>query len=515
MTTRSWSGSAFTPCGSTASIAATAASASATLSAPQVFASQMMVTNAGSTAAYMRWGAGSQTAQITDTPILPGSCQVLSKGAADTVAAITGAGTTTLYVSPGEGYSPRKILLNTAPPGVVLDLMFAGSTTLDGRITFTRASTATYFDATGTMQTAASGAPRFDNDPVSHQARGLLMEEARTNQSLNSGDFSAASWNKINCTLSAAVAAPDGSTTARGLIGNSGQLGWVQVANTPAAGSAITISVFAKAGSATQTQIIMPTAWWADATNRACMYNLIGNGSTASLVGGTASASITYVGNGWYRCVLTATPDTSASGAYLPWRTTTNGDGVTTQIYGWGAQFEVGAFPTSYIPTSGATATRAADSAILTDAVTLGGSSTRSLALEAEGEGWTGSEWLAVADDGTLANRIGVLDTASSDNIINLIVVASVVVVNGNGHSVSAWPSRFKSAIASTATTTYNYANNGVGAANTGTGTTGTMPALSRIQIGVGGTNVGSAWFRRIRFWNRTLTVAECQQVTT
>jgi hypothetical protein len=66
-----------------------------------------------------------------------------------------------------------------------LDLVFFGPT-LDPRITFTRASTATYFDAAGVMQTAATNAPRFDYDPVTHVLRGLLIEEQRTNVLLNS-----------------------------------------------------------------------------------------------------------------------------------------------------------------------------------------------------------------------------------------------------------------------------------------------------------------------------------------
>ena len=58
----------------------------------------------------------------------------------------------------------------TLPPGVV----------------FTRASTATYFDSTGTLQTAATNAPRWDYNPVTHALNGLLIEEARTNVLLNS-----------------------------------------------------------------------------------------------------------------------------------------------------------------------------------------------------------------------------------------------------------------------------------------------------------------------------------------
>ncbi len=47
--------------------------------------------------------------------------------------------------------------------------------------TFSRASIGTYFDSTGTLQTASSGTPRFDHDPVTHAPKGILIEEARTN----------------------------------------------------------------------------------------------------------------------------------------------------------------------------------------------------------------------------------------------------------------------------------------------------------------------------------------------
>ena len=66
-----------------------------------------------------------------------------------------------------------------------LDLGFM-SGALDPSITFARASSATYFDASGTLQTAATNAARFDNDPTSHAPLGLLIEEQRTNVLLNS-----------------------------------------------------------------------------------------------------------------------------------------------------------------------------------------------------------------------------------------------------------------------------------------------------------------------------------------
>jgi hypothetical protein len=60
------------------------------------------------------------------------------------------------------------------------------SGTLDSRITFTRASTATFVGSDGLIQSVAIDAPRFDYDPVTLAPRGLLIEEARTNLFLNS-----------------------------------------------------------------------------------------------------------------------------------------------------------------------------------------------------------------------------------------------------------------------------------------------------------------------------------------
>lgn len=47
--------------------------------------------------------------------------------------------------------------------------------------TFTRAGTATYFDAAGNLQTASANVPRKDHDPITLAVRGLLDEPGRTN----------------------------------------------------------------------------------------------------------------------------------------------------------------------------------------------------------------------------------------------------------------------------------------------------------------------------------------------
>jgi hypothetical protein len=58
---------------------------------------------------------------------------------------------------------------------------FTAISSLPTGISLTRATTGTYFDASGVLQTAAIDAPRFDHNPVSpFAATGLLIEEQRT-----------------------------------------------------------------------------------------------------------------------------------------------------------------------------------------------------------------------------------------------------------------------------------------------------------------------------------------------
>jgi hypothetical protein len=65
------------------------------------------------------------------------------------------------------------------------------------------------------------------------------------------------------------------------------------------------------------------------------------------------SAKIENYGNGWYRCIFTATSP-STTGLYIS---------LTGTTYIWGCQIEQGAYVTSYVKTEAATVTRLADAA--------------------------------------------------------------------------------------------------------------------------------------------------------
>ena len=72
-----------------------------------------------------------------------------------------------------------------------LDLRFADNKSLvdavtgASLVTFTRASSGTFVDSAGVLQTAATDVPRFDHNPTTGESLGLLVEEQRTNSITN------------------------------------------------------------------------------------------------------------------------------------------------------------------------------------------------------------------------------------------------------------------------------------------------------------------------------------------
>jgi hypothetical protein len=67
---------------------------------------------------------------------------------------------------------------------------------------FTRASTATYYGAGGVRVSAGVDVPRWHRTTVGSKAKGLLLENAATNLTIRSEDFTNAVWGKNNVTVS-------------------------------------------------------------------------------------------------------------------------------------------------------------------------------------------------------------------------------------------------------------------------------------------------------------------------
>lgn len=228
-------------------------------------------------------------------------------------------------------------------------------------ITFTRASGGGRFNSSGVYEWLANDAPRLDYDPVTLQPKGLLIEEQRTNLLTYSEQFDNAAWTKGGATIGANVAvSPDGTASADKLIEDTSVSTSHRALRSFAAitNAVYTYSVFLK----------KDTRTWAclnlfDGTNTWSAFFNLATGAVGTISGTGTTAKIESVGSDWFRCSVTATGAFTQAVTSLATGDNGNiytGDG-TSGIYIWGAQLEVGSFPTSYIPTTTAQVTRAAD----------------------------------------------------------------------------------------------------------------------------------------------------------
>jgi hypothetical protein len=230
---------------------------------------------------------------------------------------------------------------------------------------FTRASAATYFDKDGVFQTASTNIPRWGYDPETLEPLGLLVEPAVTNLLLRSEEFDNASWIKSGATVTAdAIDAPDGNTTADLIVETSGgsEHQIFQLVSF-VSGIEYAVSFFAKAKERSNLQINLNDA--AFPTQSEARFDLIEKDVSFSGPGITNS-EIKQLQDGWFFCSVSAVCDTTTTTAVSirlmnsPTGLGYSGDGASG-LYLWGAQLEAGSAPTSYIATTSATVTRAAD----------------------------------------------------------------------------------------------------------------------------------------------------------
>jgi hypothetical protein len=400
-----------------------------------------------------------------------------------------------------------------------LDLRFADNkslvdaTTGNNLVTFSRASDATYVDSQGVIRTALIDEPRFDHNPSTGESLGLLVEEARTNSLLRSAEINDAAWFKFTTTVSPNVAtSPDGTQTADNVIPDAVTgLFYVSQTVTTVVSTVYTFSFYAKANGFSW---VFADAF--DGTNRRTWFNLA-NGTLGTVAAGT-TAAISAAGNGWYRCSISL----AAGAASIPYAiAVTSANNVFTGVTGngvngvlvWGAQLEAGAFPTSYIKTEAATATRAADVASIT------GTNFSSWYRQDEGTvfvsasrdtGISTINRIASITDGTNNNRVFDFrqDTSAVGYAISVTSgvtdLLTTLTLNANSRSN-------KLAIA-------QQLNNGGQAVNGtayGPDTSVAMPVVNQLNIGNlnGGTQYGGQ-IARLTFWPQRLSNATLQSIT-
>jgi hypothetical protein len=343
---------------------------------------------------------------------------------------------------------------------------------------------------------------------------GLLIEEARTNLAFPSATVATLFTASATTLTATQGAAPDGTLTMVRLAEDAtSATHYAFKTFTVTASGVYTFSIYALAQQNTFLQL-----FYDDSTAvNGCYVNFnlttgVISQAIAAFGAGTATrASITAVGNGIYRCSVTGVATTSTTGRIGVVLAQVGNAGFATSYAGtvtnglliWGAQFELGAFPTSYIPTVSASQAKTAD------------------VVNVPTAGWfNASAGAMVAETTNLVTQLGNIRLVGTTSLVAPLQISpgagqastfngTVTINGGAGQTVSArvaWG------------VTYSAAGRSVCALGGALGSdANTIGAVSAIYLGSassGTSNFLNGAMRRFRGWSQPLLGTQLQAAT-
>lgn len=368
--------------------------------------------------------------------------------------------------------------------------------------TFSRASTGTYYDSSGTLQTAASGTPRFDWDPVTHAANGILIEEQRTNVLTNSHG---ASYTHASMTVT-----PNAITT--------------PVGNLHRYTSVLTSQSRLERGPVVPANATYTASWYVkkDTSSRYAYIGIYDGADSwayldldTGMVGTGGGGAITNpqvinIGNGVYR--FSATCTRGAAPTVTPFKfgiaesfiTDLNiSSSVGTSILAANFQVESGFFATSYIPTTTAAVTRAFENFRITTGGWFMPNTWSSLAVASIPLPQSG--WISLfVEQGDFQKRYSLLSSGGN-------AVAGVGGSNAGTNNAAVSNTIFKAGSAFGASQPLSSVLNGGAVAHIGTvpDTTATY-----VYIGQGNGNYLNGHLRMLKYYPVQLADAQLQLMT-
>ena len=249
-----------------------------------------------------------------------------------------------------------------------LNLNFARSKTLDPRITFSRTSTATRVNEQGLVEVVSADIPRFDHEYENGviKSLGLLVEEQRTNVleqsvvttsnwtgSTSNTTYSNLSLNALGIFPGVEVTSTTGAAWHRRTTGF----------NVPfVSGTEYAVTFYYREGTSGSARLQFRYN-----SQESYVQGPV-NGSAWTIqqtIGSISNVTTTLMdGQSTYKTSYIFTPNFTGDADMGIGVGLEGSAGVT--IIALGGQVEAGAFPTSYIPTSGGTATRNPDSVSMT-----------------------------------------------------------------------------------------------------------------------------------------------------
>jgi hypothetical protein len=388
-----------------------------------------------------------------------------------------------------------------------------------GTVTFTRASTATFFDSAGVLQSAANDVPRLDYNPATLAARGLLIEESRTNSIRNN-------------TMQGAVAGTPGtlptnwtygqlSTLTTEIVGTGTETG-INYVDIRISGTATTTPLIYFEANSTVAATNNQT--WATSV----FVKIVGGGTTNISVPTTTlrmsdsgGANLGFVAGSMYTLPTSATSlsacrfssshtTNNASTAFVMPAFAFNAAGAIDITLRIGLpQLELGAFATSVIPTTTTSLTRSADVASVTTLSPWFNAAEGTLYVQgAYSFIASGTPGLARFDDGTDNERIFVAISSGTqrltvvDNNVEVVDISRTGVVAGT---------LFAQAAAYKLNDFASVINGGA----VGTDTLGGIPTVTTLRFSrnVSG-SYPNGYLRRITYYPRRLSNAELQAIT-
>ena len=396
------------------------------------------------------------------------------------------------------------------------------SKTFSEIITFTRASTATYYNAAGALTSAAINAPRLDYNPDTLAAQGLLIEEARTNSIRNNTMVGAVAGTPGTLPTNWFSTGTGGGITSQ--IVQIGVVGGVSIIDIrlygTSTGGNFDIYIDGNGASASNSQSWTQSLYAAivsgSLTGVTCTFRAVQLDATPANVGSLVGSSFspTMLLQRFTQTYTTTAPTINTLQPLFRFTCAVGAIDITLRI--GLPQLEQGAFATSVIPTTTIALTRAADVASVNTLSPWYNASEGTLFAEGTLVGGTAATFpyqTALVGSNANTDSIGVQWSASAGVMRFGVRAGSTAQADLAGGSAKSANSSYKVA--------GRYAANNVQAAFDGTlgtlDTTVTVPTIVALSLGgaAGFQPSANTWLRRVTYFPRSLSDAELQSLTT
>lgn len=413
-----------------------------------------------------------------------------------------------------------KALYPSSLPSLNLDFVNSGA--VDPRITFTRASSATVIDRLGVLRLVGQDVPRLDYDPSTLAARGLLIEEQRTNGIRNNTMVGAAAGTPGTLPTNWVVVGGGLGTLTQTIVGvgTSNGINYIDLrvnGTTSTTSYGLGFDAFTQvAASASQTwtgSVYVAMVFGSTANISQIFQRVIDRDAAGANLGSSSVDFMPTLSSTLTRVSLTRTlagvGTANVSNDIL--FAFSSGVAIDITLRIGLPQLEQGAFATSAIPTTTAAATRAADVATMTGANFSNWYRQDEGTLFVEAGGAQGAGSLFSTDDGTASNRVITYFNVSNSPALR-IVTGGVEQANFSAGTI-AQNATFKLS-AGYKVNDFAASLNGAASVTDTSGTVATGQNTARLGMNVSSATHLNGYLRRIAYFPTRLTNAQLQAVT-